>query len=100
MLRLPRGLRRSTKVILTLSVVMCLSLVLIGAKKTPIPEDLGDKYKTWLEAVELIITKEERDAFLAIKKDTRGTPSSSSSGRSETSTQPPPATNSENAMKR
>ncbi len=67
--RLPRGLRRSTKVILTLSVVMCLCLVLIGAKKTPIPEDLGDKYKTWLEAVELIITKEERDAFLAIKKD-------------------------------
>jgi hypothetical protein len=65
----PRDLHKIAKLVLTVTVVGCLAITLVGAKKTPIPEDLGDKYKTWLEAVDLIITKEERDAFLAIEKD-------------------------------
>ena len=33
------------------------------------PKELPEKYRTWLEEVELIITKEETAAFLALEKD-------------------------------
>ncbi len=39
------------------------------AKKTPVPDDLPEQYKTWLEEVRLIISKEERQTFLALEKD-------------------------------
>ena len=57
------------RIVLTLTVVLCLGLLVIGAKKTKVPENLGEQYKAWLESVDSIITKEERDAFLAIEKD-------------------------------
>lgn len=39
------------------------------AKKTKVPDDLPDRYKVWLEEVRLLISKEERETFLAIEKD-------------------------------
>ena len=32
-------------------------------------ETLPEKYRTWLEDVDLLLTAEERDAFLALTKD-------------------------------
>ncbi|MFQ5525539.1 MAG: VWA domain-containing protein [Thermoanaerobaculia bacterium] len=41
----------------------------LTAKKIPIPEDLPQQYKQWLLEVRLIITKEEKQTFLALEKD-------------------------------
>ena len=51
---------------------MVLSLLVSPAllgKKTPIPDDLPDTYKQWLEEVRLLITKEERKTFLELEKN-------------------------------
>ena len=41
----------------------------LQAKKTPIPDDLPEKYGQWLQSVEFLITEEEREAFLALEAD-------------------------------
>jgi VWFA-related protein len=39
------------------------------AKKTPIPEELAEPYRQFLKSVELLMTDEEREAFLALEAD-------------------------------
>ena len=51
-------------------VVLCLlAAPVVLAKKTKVPDDLPERFKVWLEEVRLLITKEERETFLAIQKD-------------------------------
>lgn len=60
-------LRTSLVVLLVTSVLLAAPLA--AKKKTPVPDDLPQEYRQWLEAVELLITEEEREAFLALEAD-------------------------------
>lgn len=57
------------KAIAGLLVLCLLAAPVVLAKKTKVPEDLPERYKVWLEEVRLLISKEERETFLAIEKD-------------------------------
>ncbi|HUF77462.1 MAG TPA: VWA domain-containing protein [Thermoanaerobaculia bacterium] len=41
----------------------------LGAKKTPVPEALPEQYRQFLKSVEVLMTDEERDAFLKLEAD-------------------------------
>jgi Ca-activated chloride channel homolog len=62
--------RRSSAPVLA---VVVLSLALLAAKppekETPLPADLAARYGTWLEDVALLISPQERTAFLTLGKD-------------------------------
>jgi VWFA-related protein len=52
-------------------VAALLAAVPLQAKKkqTPVPDDLAQEYKDWLRSVEILLTDEEREAFLALEAD-------------------------------
>lgn len=55
-----------------LLLILFIGLLIVGAadkKAAPVPEGLADKYKAFLEEVALLITPEEREAFLELKED-------------------------------
>ena len=66
--------RPPARTLLALAMAACfLAGALLGgplqAKKTPIPDDLSEQYRQWLQSVEFLMTDEERDAFLALEAD-------------------------------
>jgi VWFA-related protein len=59
----------ATLVALILLLALALAAAPAHAAKTKIPDDLAPQYKQWLKAVELLISDEERNAFLALEAD-------------------------------
>jgi Ca-activated chloride channel family protein len=60
------------KPVSSLILLLIVSLLLVGAgdkKAAPVPENLPQKYKDFLQEVALLITPEERQAFLELKED-------------------------------
>ena len=55
--------------VLAVVAALLVALPLQAKKKTPIPDDLPQQYKDWLVSVEILITDEERAAFLALEAD-------------------------------
>ncbi len=52
--------------------VLAVAALLVGAKKKepePLPEDLPEVYRVWLDEIDVLITEEERAAFLTLEKD-------------------------------
>jgi GWxTD domain-containing protein len=58
-----------TLVVLAVVAALLLTLPVQAKKKTPIPEDLAQQYRDWLTSVALLLTDEEREAFLALEAD-------------------------------
>ncbi len=57
---------------LTLVAVLLLATLSVGAKKRdrePLPENLTEAHRIWLAEVDLLITDEERTAFLGLDRD-------------------------------
>lgn len=66
-----RPLAGTLLTLLALSLLLALALAAspAHAAKTKIPDDLAPKYREWLKSVELLITDEEREAFLGLEAD-------------------------------
>jgi Ca-activated chloride channel family protein len=65
--------RPLARTLTVLALAACLlGLLLAGsleAKQTPVPEDLPEQYREFLKSVEMLMTDEEREAFLALEAD-------------------------------